>query len=53
MVLDRLKYRAREILVALVLTLVAAAALIAAWSGSDDRAQAVQPVTPSGHVTQK
>jgi hypothetical protein len=53
MILDKLKYRAREILVALILTLVAAAALIAAGSRSEDRAQAVQPVTAAGQVTPK
>jgi hypothetical protein len=53
MILEKLKYRSREILVALILTLVAVAALIAAGSGSDDRAQAVQPVTAAGQVTQK
>jgi hypothetical protein len=53
MILDKLKYRSREILVALILTLVAVAALIEAWSGREDRAQAVQPATAAGQVTQK
>ena len=53
MILDKLKYRSREILVALLLTLVAVAALIEAWSGREDRAQAVQPLPAAGQVTQK
>jgi hypothetical protein len=53
MISEKLKYRSREILAALILTLVAVAALIAAWSGREDRAQAIQPVTSAGQVTQK
>jgi hypothetical protein len=50
---DRLKYRSREILAALILTLAAGALVIATWSGRDDRAQAVQPVAPAGQTAQK
>lgn len=53
MISERLKYRSREILVALILTVVAVAAVIGAWSGREDRAQAVQPVTAASQATQK